>query len=136
MSADGARAKLVIVFHVIAYGLAKFVFDDLVTIHFLHLYAVLFVIEVLIMLAAGRLSPRTEPWTFLRQEKVDLSPWRLAVPAAVTLLSLVVAIYLVFSPLGVAGDGPGWPFLLGMITLLAVNFAAWGRAIWKRPQAS
>ena len=122
-------AKLVIVFHVIAYGLAKFVFDDLVTIHFLHLYAVLFVIQVAIMIAAARLRPRPEPWTFLRQEEVDLSPWRLAPPAAITLLSLVVAIYLVFSPLGVAGAGPGWPFVAGMLALLVVNLIAWFQAM-------
>ncbi|MFB0971180.1 MAG: solute:sodium symporter family transporter, partial [Pseudomonadales bacterium] len=43
-------AKVVIVFHVISYGLLKFVFDDIVDIHFLHLYAILFFIEVGIML--------------------------------------------------------------------------------------
>lgn len=125
-------AKIVIVFHVIAYGLAKFVFDDIITIHFLHLYAVLFVIEVAIMLIAARLSPRKQAWTFERREQVDLSPWKLAAPVAVTLLSLVVAIYLVFSPLGVAGDGPGWPFAAGIAALLTVNLAVWTRAVLPR----
>ena len=129
-------AKIVIVFHVIAYGLAKFVFDDVITVHFLHLYAILFVIEVAIMLVAARLSPRKEAWTFERREQVDLSPWSLAAPVAVTLLSLVVAIYLVFSPLGVAGDGPGWPFTAGIAALLAVNLAAWTRAVLPRAAAA
>ena len=35
-------AKLVIVFHVVAYGLLQFVFAEAVNIHFLHLYAILF----------------------------------------------------------------------------------------------
>ncbi|MEO0367081.1 MAG: solute:sodium symporter family transporter, partial [Pseudomonadota bacterium] len=57
-------AKIVIIFHVLAYGLLKFVLDDVVTLHFLHLYAVLFVIEVAIMLLCGVLRPRSEAWTY------------------------------------------------------------------------
>jgi len=121
-------AKIVIVFHIIAYGLAKFVFDDLITLHFLHLYAVLFVIEVLIMLAAARLRPREVAWTFERREQVDLTPWPLAAPVAITLLTLVVGIYLVFSPLGLAGSGPGWPFVAGIGALLLINLLSWRRA--------
>ncbi|MEZ8132503.1 MAG: solute:sodium symporter family transporter, partial [Porticoccaceae bacterium] len=41
--------KIVIGFHLITYGLLKFVLDDIVTLHFIHLYAVLFFIEVGIM---------------------------------------------------------------------------------------
>ena len=44
-------AKVAIIFHVIAYGLIKFVFD--VDLHFIHLYAVLFLIEAAIMLTFG-----------------------------------------------------------------------------------
>ena len=35
-------AKVVIGFHVIAYGILKFVLDDVVTVHFIHLYGILF----------------------------------------------------------------------------------------------
>ena len=129
-------AKIVIVFHVIAYGLAKFVFDEVITLHFLHLYAVLFVAEVAIMLVAARLSPRKEAWSFEPRQQVDLSPWTLAAPVAVTLLSLVVAMYLVFSPLGLAGNGPGWPLAAGMAILLAVNIAAWSQAVLARRPAA
>jgi solute:Na+ symporter, SSS family len=125
-------AKIVIVFHVVTYGLAKFVFDEIITIHFLHLYAILFVIEVAIMLAAARLSPRQEAWSFEPRQQVDLSPWRLAPQAATTLLSLVVAMYLVFSPLGIAGPGPGWPFAAGMACLAVLNIAVWTRAVVPR----
>ena len=129
-------AKIVIVFHVIAYGLAKFVFDEVITLHFLHLYAVLFVAEVAIMLVAARLSPRKEAWSFEPRQQVDLSPWKLAAPVAVTLLSLVVAMYLVFSPIGLAGNGPGWPLAAGMAILLAVNIAAWSQAVLARRPAA
>ena len=39
-------AKLVIVFHVVAYGLLQFVFVEAVNVHFLHLYAILFIAEI------------------------------------------------------------------------------------------
>ena len=38
--------KVVIGFHLIAYGLLQFVFKDAVDVHFLHLYAILFVVEM------------------------------------------------------------------------------------------
>jgi len=118
-------AKLVIGFHIVAYGLLKFVFDDVVTLHFLHLYAILFVIEVGIMLLAGRLAPRETPWAFERKEMVDLTPWRFARPVAITLLSLVVALYVCFSPIGLAGGEPG-PTMYGSLAALAgLNLIAW-----------
>ncbi|MDJ0759508.1 MAG: solute:sodium symporter family transporter [Woeseiaceae bacterium] len=116
-------AKIVIVFHVIAYGLAKFVFDDVITMHFLHLYGVLFVIEVAIMLVAGYLKPLEKPWTYVDQKLVDLTPWRFAYPVAFTLLSCVVFLYLLFSPVGlVNGVTSLFWLLLGALFLANVGF--------------
>jgi SSS family solute:Na+ symporter len=123
-------AKIVIVFHVLAYGLIRFVFDEVITLHFIHLYAVLFVIEVAIMLACGWLRPREEAWRFTREEKVDLTPWRHAKPAAITLFSCVVATYLLFSPVGLAStSGPGLLFgcLIGVIGI--GNAALWALSL-------
>ncbi|BDW81651.1 solute:sodium symporter family transporter [Erythrobacter sp. Dej080120_24] len=119
-------AKIVIVFHVIAYGLIRFVFDEVITLHFIHLYAVLFVIEVAIMLVCGWLRPREEAWRFTRAEKVDLTPWRHAKPAAITLFSCVVATYLLFSPVGLAStSGPGLLFGILISALVLINALVW-----------
>jgi SSS family solute:Na+ symporter len=117
-------AKVAIVFHVIAYGLLRFVFDDVVTLHFLHVYAILFVIEVAIMLLFGRLQPRSENWSYQPVQGVDLTPWRYAIPCAFTLTSCVVALYLLFSPIGLVGglSAAFWPL---MLSLLAVNVVVW-----------
>jgi SSS family solute:Na+ symporter len=117
-------AKVAIVFHVIAYGLLRFVFDDVVTLHFLHVYAILFVIEVAIMLLFGRLQPRSENWSYQPVQGVDLTPWRYAIPCAFTLMSCVVALYLLFSPVGLVGglSAAFWPL---MLSLLAVNVMVW-----------
>ena len=119
-------AKIVIVFHVVVYGLAKFVFDDIVTIHFLHLYAILFVIEVGIMLAAGYLSPRPEAWAYENKHIVDLTPWHFAVPMAFTLFTAVVFLYLLFSKIGLVG-GIGQLFWLILGTMFVVNVLFWWR---------
>ncbi|MGV0034028.1 MAG: solute:sodium symporter family transporter [Candidatus Azotimanducaceae bacterium WSBS_2022_MAG_OTU7] len=120
-------AKIVIVFHIVSYGLLKFVFDDIVTMHFLHLYAVLFIIEIAIMLGVGYFKPLPNAWTFERRDIVDLTPWHLAVPVAGTLLSSVAVLYLVFSPIGLVGglSDSFWP----LITLIiVVNVIVWWRA--------
>jgi len=124
--------KLVIGFHVIAYGLLKFVFDDVVTIHFLHLYAILFVIEVAIMLWVGMRYPRGEDWTYSSNHRVNMQPWRFAVPCAVTLLSSVIALYLLFSPVGLVG-GIGTIFWAAISALIAFNIVAWARAFRLSP---
>ncbi|MEM6474646.1 MAG: solute:sodium symporter family transporter [Pseudomonadota bacterium] len=126
-------AKIVIVFHVVAYGLLRFVLDDVVTLHFIHLYAVLFVIEVGIMLACGKLAPREEAWKFTPNAQVDMTPWRYAKPLAVTLFSCVVTTYLLFSPIGVASAaGPGMLFVALLGAVLLVNAVVWGMAA-RRP---
>jgi SSS family solute:Na+ symporter len=118
-------AKIVIVFHVIAYGLIRFVFDEQVDIHFIHLYAILFVIEVGIMLVAGQLRPRETAWTYEKKDIVDLTPWRFARPVAATLLSAAAGVYLIFSPLGLAGDGVTSLFWVLTTGLVIGNIVYW-----------
>ena len=117
-------AKVVIIFHIAAYGTFQFVLKDLVPVHFLHLYAILFVLEVAMMLPIGMRHPRQEEATIRQTAEVDLTPWAYALPCAVTLLSCVVALYVVFSPVGLVGEGSNFfvPVLLG---LLALNVAFW-----------
>ena len=94
-------AKAAIVFHVIAYGVLRFIWE--VDVHFIHLYAILFVIEVGIMLVIGRLDPRPTPWRYEANQVVDMTPWRYALPTAIILAAGIVAIYLLFSPMGLVG---------------------------------
>jgi len=116
--------KLVIGFHVIAYGLLKFVLDDIVTLHFIHLYAVLFFIEVGIMLLVGHYRPTAHNWTYKRSHEVDMQPWRYGVPCAASLMSCVVGLYLLFSPVGVVG-GFSALFVPLIVCLAGLNVAVW-----------
>jgi SSS family solute:Na+ symporter len=116
--------KIVIGFHLITYGLLKFVLDDIVTLHFIHLYAVLFFIEVGIMLLVGHFRPTTENWTYERSHVVDMQPWRYGIPCAVSLMSCVVGLYLLFSPVGVVG-GFSTLFVPLISCLVALNVFVW-----------
>lgn len=117
-------AKAVIVFHIVAYGAFQFLFKELLPVHFLHLYAILFAIEVLMMLVIGQWWPRINGPSVQPKAAVDLTPWAYAQPCAFTLLSCVVALYVVFSPIGLVGDGSALfaPVLLG---LAAINMLMW-----------
>lgn len=120
----GLGAKTAIIFHVIAYGLLQFVFDDVIDIHFLHLYAILFFIEVAIMLIIGYLKPLEIPWCYERKHAVDMVPWAYALPVSITLFSCVAVLYVLFSPVGlVGGFGPlFWPMIAAIVVL---NIVGW-----------
>lgn len=119
-------AKWVIVFHIVAYGLLQFVFKEQVPVHFLHLYAILFCLEVAMMLIAGYRWPVREKAYFEPLEKVDMQPWRFAIPCAATLMSCVVGLYLTLSPIGLV-DGISAAYAPLMATLIVVNLIVWWR---------
>ena len=128
-------AKLAIVFHVIACGLLRFVLDDVVTLHFIHLDAILFVIEVGIMLAVGALRPRAEPYVPPQERPIDTTPWCHGRSTAFTLLSCVVALYLIFSSLGLAGAESTTPAATILAALLLANVAMWAMpGLLRRPR--
>ncbi len=130
----GLGAKVAIVFHIVAYGLLQFVFNDAINIHFLHLYAILFFAEIAIMLVIGYLKPMEKPWVFEQRQRVNLVPWAYALPVSITLFSCIVALYVLFSPLGLVGGlGPlFWPALL-LIAILNIGGWYFSRKRWSHP---
>lgn len=124
-------AKVVVVFHVIAYGLLQFVFD--LGINFIHIYAILFVIEVAIMLLIGYQRPMPQAWRYTQRNVVDMTPWRFAVPTAIVLVAGIVLVYLMFSPLGLAGElgGVFW-MSSGIVVLLTIVLWVISDRAWRR----
>jgi SSS family solute:Na+ symporter len=86
-------------FHLIAYTILTFVWDS--GIHFIHLYAMLFAMEVAIM-AAFAATKGKEPIDARAARVVDMTPWRHANAVSILLLLTMVAVYVLFSPLGLA----------------------------------
>ena len=121
-----ARAvKVAIGFHVVAYGLFQFAFKSAIDIHFLHLYAILFVIEIALMLTIGWLQPREDNGISDDQAKIDMTPWPHAIACSVTLFSCVIALYALFSPMGLAGNSGGNALSWLLLALVTTNVWIW-----------
>ncbi|MDO6657277.1 solute:sodium symporter family transporter [Anaerobacillus sp. 1_MG-2023] len=115
-------AKIAIIFHVITYYMLVWGVNQLfsieITMNFIHISAILFLIEVAIMMVVGRISPLPEAYEFRANPKVDMVPWKFTIPVSVVLISLVVMVYILFSPVGLAYAGGMvsawfWPSILG-----------------------
>ena len=119
--------KVAIGFHLTAYALLQFVFKDVINIHFLHLYAILFASEVAILLLIGHLRPAQVRST-TRSAPVDMTPWVFAKACSFSLFSCVVLLYMIFSPLGLAG-GSGGLFATLTALLVVINILVWVRAL-------
>ena len=66
-----------------------------------------------------------DTWTLVANPQVDMTPWRWARPVAFSLLSLVVVLYVLFSPIGLADGVLGAGFYLAMGAILLINIGAW-----------
>jgi len=79
------------------YILKPYVFGEAHYPHFLHVMAILFVINVIIMLLIGKFSPRKEAFEQKYTNEVDITPWRHTKLAAVVIFIMVVGVYYYFS---------------------------------------
>ncbi|MEL6561714.1 MAG: solute:sodium symporter family transporter [Bacteroidota bacterium] len=92
-------AKVAIVFHVVAYAVFRFILD--LDIHYVHVYAILFLMDTAIMLLIGYIRPNQKKWEFQKsKDTVDMEPWKYAYPASILLLISIIILYVTFSPLG------------------------------------
>lgn len=111
-------AKISIIFFITAYALYKFVFN--ISIHYLHIYGILFAICVIIMLVCGVIAPRKVEYVEKNAHEVDLESWEYAKPVSGAIVSILVYLYVVFSPLGIIGYGTDYHTRLLVITVAFV----------------
>ena len=95
-------AKVAIFSSVILYSVSQFILEPYVFgsenyPHFLHVLAILFIFNVLIMLTIGFLRPRSVAYEQNYTEQVDITPWRYLKPIGITISILVIAIYIYFA---------------------------------------
>ncbi|MFY0603693.1 MAG: solute:sodium symporter family transporter [Flavobacteriaceae bacterium] len=65
--------------------------------HFLDVMAILFLLNVMIMLIIGKLKPRSEDYLQEYTKQVDITPWKYVVPAGITICILVISVYYYFA---------------------------------------
>lgn len=117
-------AKISIIFFMVSYALYKFVFK--INIHYLHIYGILFVCCIIIMLICGKIAPRKEEYVQKDVKKVDLTPWKYANPISAVVVTTLVYIYVLFSPLGIVmhGEQYGKRFLVLTLIYFVITITA------------
>ncbi len=94
-------AKIAMLSGVILYSISQFVLKPMVFgadnyPHFLHVMAILFVLNVGIMLLIGQLQPRPQAYSLPYNEKVDITPYAYTKPVGALICLIVVFSYLYF----------------------------------------
>ena len=95
-------AKIAILSGVILYSISQFILKPFVFgsddyPHFLHVMAILFVLNVVIMLVIGKMVPRKEAYKQIFTHAVDITPWKYLRAVSLTIIIIVIAIYAYFS---------------------------------------
>ncbi len=65
--------------------------------HFLDVMAILFVLNVAIMLVIGKIWPRHEPYIQEHTKQVDITPWKYVKPVGILIVVVVIGIYAYFA---------------------------------------
>ncbi len=65
--------------------------------HFLHVMAILFVLNIVIMLIIGKFRPRSTAYVQEYTKQVEITPWKYVKEASIAVCVIVVAIYVYFS---------------------------------------
>ncbi len=65
--------------------------------HFLHIMAILFVLNIIIMLIIGKLYPREEPYVQEYTKQVDITPWKHVKTVGIVICVIVISIYIYFA---------------------------------------
>ncbi|MDB4175778.1 solute:sodium symporter family transporter [Flavobacteriaceae bacterium] len=65
--------------------------------HFLDVMAILFVLNIVIMLIIGKIKPREEPFVQQYTKQVDITPWRYVKHTSVVICLIVIGVYVYFA---------------------------------------
>ena len=68
-----------------------------VNLHFLDIMAILFILNVIIMLIIGKLYPRKEAFIQEYTKQVDITPWKYTKQASIVICIIVVGVYVYFA---------------------------------------
>jgi SSS family solute:Na+ symporter len=94
-------AKIAILSGVILYSISQFILKPLVFgadnyPHFLHVMAILFVLNILIMLLISKYKPRQKAFVLPYSKQVDITPWKHVNTIGIGICILVLVIYIYF----------------------------------------
>ena len=106
--AIAAKVALVAGFAIIAIGYFVKPFDSLVaSMHEFHFLGIVFAWLVVFMLVIGEIWPRDTEFIQEDVKAVDMTPWKLAIPAGIVLIFIVLLIYASFADFSVLNAASG-----------------------------
>ena len=65
--------------------------------HFLDVMAILFILNIVIMLIIGKIKPREEPFVQQYTKQVDITPWKYVKHAGIAICVIVIGVYVYFA---------------------------------------
>ncbi|MEJ7451013.1 solute:sodium symporter family transporter [Staphylococcus xylosus] len=92
-------AKVMFISHIILYAFSKVLLSD---IHYLYVLSVLFFIDLFIVLIFNKWKPSDEFDFNVNYAKVDITPWKYRYFVGAAIIIVVIATYILFSPLGLS----------------------------------
>ena len=93
-------ANVAIVSGAVLYSISQFILKPMygeAYPHFLHVMAILFVLNIIIMLIIGKLRPREEDYVQEYTQQVDIKPWRYVKVTGIIVCAIVISTYVIFS---------------------------------------
>lgn len=127
--ANPTGAKISVIWHIFFYSGYKFWFSGIdspitnaiMSVHFIHTYAISFIVMVIIMFITSKFDKTETEFNLnsAREDDYDITAWDLRYPVAAWLVTFLIYIYLLLSPLGLAAEGNNLSFVK-IITLVLV----------------
>lgn len=94
-------AKVGIISGSVLYIISQFILKPAVGAenypHFLHVMAILFVLNIIIMLIIGKLRPRAIGYEQVYTKQVDITPWKYLKVTGIAICIIVIGIYIYFA---------------------------------------
>lgn len=94
-SISATGAKVAIFTGLIFYVLTSFVMK--VNIHFVHIWGIEFVMNILIMIGVSYFFKNKNNYVMTHTGEVNITPWKYAVPVGIALTIITILIYILLS---------------------------------------
>lgn len=94
--------KAGLILHVVLYSLTKTPLFP-IQCHYLYVLFFLFVFQIAFQLIMSKVHPTAQPYVMKDAQVVDMTPWKHGKKAAIICIVLMLALYTLFSPIGLAG---------------------------------
>lgn len=127
-------ATVAILWHLVFYACYKFIFPPIdnpftnavVSINYMNIYAISFLVMLAIIFVCSKISPNKTEYSNEngRKDGYDMTPWIHKNEVAIWLMSFLVYMYLMFSPIGLARPDQNWGVIGGITGVLVIETIA------------